>query len=294
MLPSAINIVQTLNNCYKIESIEKGHLTIGHTSLKEEDKIKAIEKKCDLLYGEILPEGVTKIFDSQHLDINNANLVIDLGMGLGKILIQTYLQYPHVKELIGVEISTGRYEKSVDALSNLSTRLCATLTKFPYERKHSMTEILFNSHDGANSTVKIDPLLLGIKKNHRPGTPILKRKKPKNVYMPYYQSNKVNRGKLQRHIHFCNGNLFEFGIWRTKIGEADIILIETTFPSSCIPKLKRLLLLMKRNARLLTYLNLFDDNDVNFRRLEHNTANDTITTTWAPSSGYRFHLWKRL
>jgi hypothetical protein len=306
MLTSPVNVLQVVNKCYNLKTVEKGHSTVGHLSVNINDNIIAAEKSHNLLYGEILPEGVTKIFDSKHLDINNAKIVMDLGMGLGKVLVQAYLQYPHVDELIGVEISTGRYEKSVKALRTLSVKLSAQMFKPLYEPQYCMTENLT-----ANSQIitrspqivsKIPPMesksvLDTSSKIFSGKKSILKPKKLRVDLTPYFSSTKLKpsilKNKRKRRIYFCNGDLFECGIWTSKIAEADIILLETTFEETLIPKLKLLLLTMKRNARLLTYLDLYDS-DSNFKRLPCNTVSDRIFTSWAPLKGHRFHLWKRV
>jgi hypothetical protein len=48
-------------------------------------------------YGELLPEGVDKMLDAQHLDGRNGAFLLDLGMGLGKLAIQAWLQFPNLE-----------------------------------------------------------------------------------------------------------------------------------------------------------------------------------------------------
>lgn len=68
------------------------------------------------MYGEVLTEGVAKLFDSKHLDIANAKVLFDFGMGTGKACVQAFFQYPHLQRVVGVEISPSRYQISVKAV----------------------------------------------------------------------------------------------------------------------------------------------------------------------------------
>ncbi len=60
-----------------------------------------------LLYGEVLPSGVTKLLDSIHLDASRAHVLYDLGCGIGKLAVQAWLQWPHLTKVVGVEVSGG-------------------------------------------------------------------------------------------------------------------------------------------------------------------------------------------
>jgi SAM-dependent methyltransferase len=49
-------------------------------------------------------------FGPSRLDIGNASVVFDLGMGTGKILIQAFLQFRNLRYIFGIELSSGRYK----------------------------------------------------------------------------------------------------------------------------------------------------------------------------------------
>ena len=51
---------------------------------------------CSLLFGEVLPDGVSKMLDSDHLDASNATVLYDLGMGCGRLCMQAFLEYPNL------------------------------------------------------------------------------------------------------------------------------------------------------------------------------------------------------
>ena len=54
---------------------------------------------CDLLYGEVLPAGVSRMLDARHLDASKADTLYDLGSGLGKLVMQAFLQFPNLKKV---------------------------------------------------------------------------------------------------------------------------------------------------------------------------------------------------
>ena len=64
-----------------------------------------IKKGKNYTYGEILYEGVRKIFD--HLDLKNKQF-LDIGSGIGKIVIQLSLEYPILLSE-GIELCKERY-----------------------------------------------------------------------------------------------------------------------------------------------------------------------------------------
>mmetsp|Transcript_6730 Transcript_6730/g.9316 ORF Transcript_6730/g.9316 Transcript_6730/m.9316 type:complete len:228 (+) Transcript_6730:177-860(+) len=62
-----------------------------------------------LTYGEILPKGVLKVMDECHLNVNRAKVILDIGSGRGRLAIQCFDQFKHLKRVIGVEISQDRF-----------------------------------------------------------------------------------------------------------------------------------------------------------------------------------------
>lgn len=94
---------------------ETGHKTKGHLCLTEDDKDYSKSSKGSLLYGELLPRGVNKALGSKHLNAASARTLFDLGMGIGKVVIQAFLQYRNLEFVYGVELSAGRYLFAEDA-----------------------------------------------------------------------------------------------------------------------------------------------------------------------------------
>jgi hypothetical protein len=97
--------------------------TDGHTCIKDSDKNTASEQGASLLYGEVLPEGVLKLMDEHHLRAAAASTLIDMGMGTGKLLFQTFLCYPNLTRVSGIELARSRYDIAEAALMELSRLL---------------------------------------------------------------------------------------------------------------------------------------------------------------------------
>jgi SAM-dependent methyltransferase len=80
-----------------------------------------------LLYGELLPDGVSKVLLPSHLGgaLSNANgaLVLELGSGSGKVALQTFLQCPNVRRVFGVELVSSRHAIAENAMQRLAAAL---------------------------------------------------------------------------------------------------------------------------------------------------------------------------
>mmetsp|Transcript_5935 Transcript_5935/g.14374 ORF Transcript_5935/g.14374 Transcript_5935/m.14374 type:complete len:260 (-) Transcript_5935:369-1148(-) len=77
-----------------------------------------------LLYGEILPEGIAKALDL--LGAEHATSLLDVGSGRGTLAFFTYLCYPQITNITGVEISDSRFNLCVKAMKRIP---CAEVTK---------------------------------------------------------------------------------------------------------------------------------------------------------------------
>jgi len=98
---------------------ETGHKTRGHVCLTADDRDNVKNTKGSLLYGELLPRGANRAFDSQHLHCATASVLFDLGCGTGKIAVQAFLQYRNLEYVYGVEISAGRYSVAEEAIIHM-------------------------------------------------------------------------------------------------------------------------------------------------------------------------------
>jgi hypothetical protein len=111
----AKSVESTLARAYGTASTaETGRNTVGHQCILSSEQEACNAKKTGLLtYGELLPDGVSKLFDAEHLDVFNATTLLDLGMGTGKVLMQAFLAAPNdtptLRTLIGVELAESRF-----------------------------------------------------------------------------------------------------------------------------------------------------------------------------------------
>jgi len=102
---------------FALEEDEAGHVTVGHQVVDERDIEEAKNTGSDLLFGELLVDGVSKCIDRLHMDANKASSLCDLGMGLGKLALQAWLMYPNsLKYVLGVELARTRYALGEAAL----------------------------------------------------------------------------------------------------------------------------------------------------------------------------------
>jgi len=111
----AKSVESTLARAYGTGStVETGRNTLGHQCISSSEQASCNAKKTGLLtYGELLPDGVCKLFDAEHLDVGAATTLLDLGMGTGKVLMQAFLaasnDTPNLSTMIGVELAESRY-----------------------------------------------------------------------------------------------------------------------------------------------------------------------------------------
>lgn len=93
--------------------------TDGHYCLTKDDRDEAVASGSSLLYGEILAAGITKLLDSEHLNAAKAQVLYDLGMGVGKLVMQAFLAYSNLKLIRGVELAFSRFQIAEDAVLRL-------------------------------------------------------------------------------------------------------------------------------------------------------------------------------
>ena len=98
---------------------ETGHKTRGHTCLTGEDKDCTKVVKGSLLYGELLPRGVNKALGTKHLHAANCKTLFDMGMGIGKVVLQAFLQFRNLEFVYGVELSVGRFSVAEESVMRM-------------------------------------------------------------------------------------------------------------------------------------------------------------------------------
>ena len=104
-------ITQRIKNLYK--NLHPYSLDYDDAYYKDKNQNKT---DIDSTYGEILPNAVSKLINN--LTIKEDDVFVDLGCGNGKVVVQFYLQTP-VKESLGIEFSTTRYNQAKKVLENI-------------------------------------------------------------------------------------------------------------------------------------------------------------------------------
>mmetsp|Transcript_14211 Transcript_14211/g.21593 ORF Transcript_14211/g.21593 Transcript_14211/m.21593 type:complete len:346 (+) Transcript_14211:125-1162(+) len=95
--------------------------SLGLPAPAAEDRRKAEAAGTRLLYGEILPTGVSRMMASESIDLSTAKVLLDIGSGRGLLAVQVFAQFPTLDRVIGVEVSSERYKMSMKVTSKFET-----------------------------------------------------------------------------------------------------------------------------------------------------------------------------
>jgi len=113
--------VELLEAAYGAEFGKKGHDLAGHTVIDQADVQSVIQKGqgSSLLYGELLPEGVTLLMEALFAEREDVSgPILELGMGTGKAALQLFLSLH--RDTHGVELAPSRWALADDALKRLA------------------------------------------------------------------------------------------------------------------------------------------------------------------------------
>ena len=216
-----------------------------------------------------MPAGVNKALNNSHLEANECKSLLELGSGLGKLALQAFYQYPNINRLVGVEFSVGRYRQAQRALQRLAAMYPTECKFFSCMDRQICCLEQFTS----------DPLL-GEEK---------------------HGAHTIEGRIGTRTIHFERFDFFQ--LERSKIHDADIIIMEADIPQQKHKTLFSLLSAMKCGARLLSYIDLRTAwsaqgefyGPLPFLQLPINKSPaDRFPTTWSPERGHHFFLWRKL
>lgn len=243
----------------------------------------ADETSTSLLYGEILPVGIDKALNNDHLDAENCACLLELGSGLGKLAIQAFFQFSNITKVEGIEFSEGRYKESERALTDL-TKLLPSVCHVKSTQHCCYLELICSycgwppSQETEEKTECAEKMCGAFDEK---GTSV------------------VHRGRT-RTINFEHKDLFLLESHR--VHEADIIILETDIPVNKHRALFHMLSAMRSGARLLTYIDLslawgaFGDvyGRLPYEQLPINIPlSDRFATTWSPERGHHFFLWRK-
>jgi len=101
---------------------ETGYEIAAAACTSEEEKQQARTRGSSLLYGELLPDGVSKALTPERLGraLGRDAVLLELGMGSGKVALQSFLQCRGVSHVLGVELVPSRYAIAEAALLRLA------------------------------------------------------------------------------------------------------------------------------------------------------------------------------
>lgn len=126
-LPTPPEVIEALRLAFGREKVgETGYEIDAAKCTSEQEKAAARIRGSSLLYGEMLPDGVSKILSRDRLGAALQGpdaFVLELGMGSGKVAMQMFLQCPAVKTVLGVELVNSRYAIGEAALHRLAESL---------------------------------------------------------------------------------------------------------------------------------------------------------------------------
>jgi hypothetical protein len=107
--PIEENILTTLDLAYGHRVSELGYASEGHLCLTDEDLDVAKLSGSSLLYGEVLPHGVAKCLDDEHLRAAHCRRIIDLGSGTGKLCMQSEYYIRPSPLRLGIQVTSEEW-----------------------------------------------------------------------------------------------------------------------------------------------------------------------------------------
>jgi len=123
-LPTPPEVVAKLIQAFGEKKIgETGYDLAATRCCSEAEKADAKKRGSSLLYGEMLPDGVSKALHISRLGqalCDSGAVVLELGMGSGTVAMQIFLQCKAVRQVLGVELVRSRYEIAEVAVQRLA------------------------------------------------------------------------------------------------------------------------------------------------------------------------------
>ena len=266
---------ETLQFCYGIAKSETGRHLTGHKVISAAEHSSTLHKKCGLLtYGEVVPDGVTKMLASSYLDGQTASSLLDLGMGTGKVCLQAFLERTNLKFVLGVELAKSRFSIAEVALLRLAE---LNPNRFRFS----------------------------------PATPISSSEETTQecAISPCVKASIIEIA-TGRCLEIRCGDIFEC-VNDEELAAAEVAILNTCFPPSCFARLGHLLAsrLTHPNCRTILYhdirhlwaaleenldYNSSADSLESWEQLANNVdESDTFSTSWAPDIGFHFFCYRR-
>jgi len=276
----------------------------GHDCITSNDRVLSKFKKAKLTFGEVLDAGVMRML--YNLGTINKKRFHDLGMGTGKMLLQTYLSFPNLQSCVGVELSKGRYMLAEQNLTRLLRRgwrgrkfrlvefregVFMKIVESPYLPRNGFkigeSVIAFNKHFRKCKNEKFDyrATVIGYS-----GDKIVVRYGGKRTYK--VDLDLVFEPGTERTCEIWQGSLFDYP-WAWN---ADVCILETDFPSEMHNELISCMTKTPVGCTFLTYHDLkklANFRSARLRQLDVNVYDsDRYLTSW--SQGWRFYCWEHV
>jgi len=281
----------------------------GHRVVNSKEKSDAKLSGAKLTFGEVLDCGVSRML--RNLGAADKASFHDLGMGPGKMLLQTFLQYANLRTCMGVELAKGRYDL---AERNMRTLLQSgwrgrSFLRVEFEQGEFMKiveDVPEKTPSGGwkvgHAVVAFDPTLAKDKMARKDYHGVVtKVKKKKSVYAVKYDDG-TSCSKVQHRHMFVPGTERTCEVWFGSLFDypggfdAEICVLETDFPEQMHPQLIARMCETPLGCTFLTYHDLkkfpaFDWQQL--RQIDCNIYdNDRYITSW--SQGWRFYLWQHI
>lgn len=235
--------LSTLHRDFEVSTVSEGHKVV-----KSKDKSDAKTQGAKLTFGEVLDCGVLRML--HNLGAAHKSSFHDLGMGPGKMLIQTYLKYDNLRRCMGVELAKGRYdlaERNMHTLLKRGWRGRSFLAvEFKKDEFFKIVEDVAHKTPAAgwragDKVVAFVPSFktdkMTVKDYHGVITEIRKHESGdinKSVYVIQYDDGSICDGVQHRHLfipgfalcHLVNGHALSLSL-SSSIGTTFVFLIRT-------------------------------------------------------------------
>jgi len=290
---------------FPVSTVKDGHKCVESSERSE----ASAQHGAKLTFGEVLESGVSRML--YNMRANQKKTFHDLGMGPGKMLIQTFLMYPNLTFCMGVELAKGRYmlaEHNLGALCRRGWR-GRSFTEVEYMRgkfmkivEMTLDRVPRGGFTRGSLVVAYDTTLRQDPHDFPNYDAVVVDVNSDGTVVVDYEAGRTGvvvdecfvfaRG-TNRECEIWFGNLFDYpNGW-----DADLIIMETDFPEKVRDQLMQGMLTTPIGCLFLTYHDLkkwYDiyDNDA-LRQVHVNCFdNDRYLTSW--SQGWRFYIWEHV
>mmetsp|Transcript_42146 Transcript_42146/g.97590 ORF Transcript_42146/g.97590 Transcript_42146/m.97590 type:complete len:350 (-) Transcript_42146:97-1146(-) len=123
-VPTPPEVLSALRQAFGDKVGETGYEISAAKCCSEAEKQEARERGSSLLYGELLPDGISKALLPDRLGAALAGagcFLLELGMGSGKVALQVFLQCRNVSHVMGIELVPSRFAIAEAALLRLAS-----------------------------------------------------------------------------------------------------------------------------------------------------------------------------